>query len=77
MLAPFKPWEQIYDLKKIHTKVLMKWREKCYILRGGYDPTDCNGPVIPQEAIMAELATREHIPNKQEAKALRQQKAKK
>lgn len=65
-----------YDLPKLHTRVLMQYRDRCHKLGGSYDPTDNNGKCIPLADILSELNTREHIPNKQEAKIIRQTKAK-
>lgn len=70
----------------VPTKKLMAWRDKCYKchLGGrtndytlGYDPTNNHGPEIALCDILIELANREHIPNKQEAKDIRREKAKK
>ena len=63
-------------LKNIPTRLLLKWRDRCYACGGGYDPTENNNNVIPLERIKEELAKREHIPNKKEAKRIRQLKAK-
>ncbi len=76
------PWEDVqhlpaYDLKNLHTKVLMRYRAMCYKFNGKYDPTDNNGPCIPVKAILDELNTRPHVANKKEARELRQKKAKK
>ena len=66
-------------LKSIDTRQLMSWRERAYACGGYYTPFDHksnSAMIFSIEDIKAELGTREHIPNKQEAKALRQQKAK-
>jgi len=66
-----------YDLTKIHTKVLMKWRDKCYACGNKYDPyNDGAGPFIHLSEILEELQSRPHVPNKQESKRIRQLKAK-
>ncbi len=65
-----------YDLKNLSTRLLMKYREKAYACGSGYDPTENCGRIIPIEKILAELNTREHIPNKIEARKIRQEKAK-
>ena len=44
--------------------------------RGKYKIQNSEYYLTSAEELKAELATREHIPNKQEAKKLRQQKAK-
>ncbi len=69
-------WDAIYDLKKVHTKTLMKWRARAYRNDGMYNPAEDDGPSIPLRAMLEELNTRPHVPNKQEAKIIRQQKAK-
>ena len=61
-------------LKKTPTRQLMTWRDKTYRNGGVYDP-DGNGALSVEE-ILAELNTREHVPNKTEAKAIRQARAK-
>lgn len=69
-----------FDIDKIvteaHTGTLMRWRKQALESGAGeywYADERC---IIPHNVIVAELNTREHIPNKLEAKALRQQKAK-
>jgi len=68
------------DLTKIYTRALLKmlrsWHyQNWYLEIHDYSfNRDYHLPTI--EELKAELATREHIPNKQEAKVLRQQKAK-
>lgn len=65
------------DLAKVHTRLLLKWLRKAHACGGtGYDPTNNHGSEILIAVLKAELAKREHIPNKQEAKILRQLKAK-
>jgi hypothetical protein len=62
-------------LKNEPTRVLLQWlniARKC----NGYDPFyDGLGDVFTIEEIKTELATREHIPNKKEAKEMRKQRA--
>lgn len=72
---PLYKAEHGYDLSRIHTRELLAWRDKCYACGGSYDPTENHGPEVSIKEIKAELAKREHIPNKKEAKAVRQQKA--
>lgn len=69
-------------LSRIHTRTLLQWRNACYGCGGAYDPSEgASGIRYPATytlaEIKAELATREHVPNKREARILRQQKAKK
>lgn len=66
-------------LKSIETRQLMSWRERAYACGGSYTPFDYHSNsamIFSIEDIKAELNTREHIPNKKEAKVLRQTKAK-
>jgi hypothetical protein len=65
-------------LMNAHTRVLMDWRKHAMACGGQYNPIDNNypGTEIPLTEINEELNTREHIPNKQEAKLIRQNKAK-
>jgi len=70
-------WNPEEWLKLQHTKVLMqilKSCRKCGDGYGFYHPYDDNCAVTLDQA-KAELATREHVPNKQEAKAIRQEAA--
>lgn len=62
-----------FDLSKIRTRKLLKWLNKARACGGGYDPTDNHGPAISTEELKEELAKREHIPNKQEARQIRQE----
>jgi len=56
----------------------MQYLNKCRKLHGYYDILDNHSAcVVTIEQVKAELATREHIPNKQEAKALRKARIKK
>jgi len=68
-------------LSKFHTKQLLRLldqnrRHQCAVTNHDYDfgykPSN-----YTTEELEAELATREHIPNKKEAKAIRQARAKK
>lgn len=67
-----------FDLTKIHTKQLMAWRAKAYKMLGKvYDPYNKGcGPFLKLEDILKELEKRPHVPNKKEARAIRQNKAK-
>lgn len=66
-----------FDLTKEHTRTLLKWLNKARRCGLGYDPTDNGNSVISIKELKDELAKREHIPNKLEAKKIRQEKAKK
>lgn len=73
--------EYTFDVKKYlhskHTRELLQLRDACYAMPHGYDVTDNDGGrYIYLSDVLAELATREHIPNKAEAKIIRQQRAK-
>lgn len=65
-------------LKNAHTRQLLNWLRSARACGGFYSPCDkAPGTFIPFAAIKAELATREHIPNKAENRAKRQAAAKK
>lgn len=68
-------WNPTEYLKTLHTKQLMNLRKEAIAI-GGYVWTAYETNEVTIEQIKAELATREHVPNKIEAKALRQQAAK-
>jgi hypothetical protein len=84
------PWNAVEYLKKRHTKELLNIRDMIYRVSGynyydvtdgevGCDPlSDCSGGRcwVTLEQVKAELATRPHVPNKAEAKVIRQQRAK-
>jgi hypothetical protein len=66
-------------LKSIETRQLMSWRERAYACGGYYTPFNHHSNsamIFSIDDIKAELSTREHIPNKKEAKVIRQTKAK-
>ena len=66
-------------LRSIETRQLMSWRERAYACGGYYTPFNHHSNsamLFSIEDLKAELATREHIPNKKEAKVIRQTKAK-
>jgi hypothetical protein len=80
-------WEPVAYLRTRHTHVLMKMRESAYRCSGRntyalkdeevfYDPFDTRLHYVSLAQIKAELATREHIPNKKEARKIRQERAK-
>lgn len=68
-------------LKDTHTRLLLAYRDQFRIFESwGGDPTTDGMYTLPEgltiDQVKTELATREHIPNKIEAKAIRKQKAK-
>lgn len=72
------PYQEI-DLKKVHTRQLISWLRKARATGGWYTPGDHKDPHARGatiEQLKAELATREHIPNKKESKEQRQEAAK-
>ena len=74
----FDTWEKERTLKEVPTRLLMDWRNHAYKCGGFYDPTESSGmgfKPIPVADILAELNTREHIPNNLEAKEIRKWKA--
>lgn len=82
-------WDGVAYLRTRHTRVLMQMRESAYRVSGYnyaadrgktegeifYDPFDTGQNYVSLAQIKAELATREHVPNKKEARQLRQQRA--
>ncbi|HET8688688.1 MAG TPA: hypothetical protein VFM18_18895 [Methanosarcina sp.] len=71
-------WNPAEYLKTLHTRQLMAIRQKCHKFNGYYDICENNSPcVVTISQVKAELATREHVPNKHEARKIRQAKAKK
>jgi hypothetical protein len=66
-----KPSEAKRRLKKMTTKEIMSIRRGALACGGEFE----YGIVYDMEEIKAELATREHIPNKIEGKAIRRAKA--
>lgn len=79
-------WDGVAYLKTRHTRVLMQMRESAYRCSGRneydlsdeevfYDPFDTRLNYVSLAQIKAELATREHVPNKKEARAIRQERA--
>jgi hypothetical protein len=79
-------WDGAAYLKTRHTRVLMQMRESAYrvtaynryALRDDevfYDPFDSGLNYVSLAQIKAELATREHVPNKKEARQIRQARA--
>lgn len=63
-------------LKETPTKKLLQFLNSARACGGSFDPTDCGCYYITVTQIKNELATREHIPNKKESKAIRQFNAK-
>lgn len=62
-------------LSGMTTRRLMDLRKRCLATGVWYSPIDKNGPGYYMCDILAELSTREHIPNKKEASALRRARA--
>lgn len=56
-----------------HTKVLLQWLSRARATGGTFSPNDCDN--FDADDIKKELSTREHVPNRQEAKKIRQEKA--
>lgn len=82
-------WNAVEYLKTLHTRQLMNIRRNIFTItqhedrhmrserRMWINMFDKNsGCTVTMQQLKAELATREHIPNKAEAKVLRQQLAK-
>lgn len=78
--------QDLVALNNMHTKQLLKERDRCY--SGGCSGTyytsnspECAACLKNQDYNMEQikkiLATREHVPNKQESKALRKERIKK
>lgn len=65
------------NLKDIPTKKLLYYLDHARACGGSYDITDNHNTntMINIDELKIELATREHIPNKKEAKIIRQNKA--
>lgn len=82
----FRPRYTEVDLivmEKMHTKQLLKERDRCYSggCSGNYytsNSPECQACIANQDYNLKQvkklLATREHIPNKKEAKEIRKQK---
>lgn len=72
------------DLDRIHTKVLLGWLAAARRCGGSVDPYhDGSGSStivaarrVSVDELKTELATREHIPNREEARTIRQARAK-
>jgi hypothetical protein len=81
-------WDPVEYLKSLHTKQILAIRDAIYRVSGinrydipeteaGYDPFDSGGRCwVTLAEVKAELALRPHVPNKAEAKVIRQEKAK-
>lgn len=59
------------SLKKTPTRQLLQLLNSARACGGSFGPTDCGCYYITVTQIKNELATREHIPNKKEAKEIR------
>jgi hypothetical protein len=80
-------WDPIAYLKGRHTKQLMNLREQIYAVNNEcgdlpeaqhmtYNVGEKHEQrLVTLNQVKAELATREHVPNKQEAKRIRQDRA--
>ena len=62
------------NLKQFTTRCLLKMKSDAYRFDNHYDKPS---QAIPIEEIKAELGTREHVPNKIEARKIRQERARK
>ena len=82
-------WDPIAYLKSRYTRQLLGLRNRIYAVNGhgsslpelnpnaSYDVSDNHqGMNVTMSQVKAELATRPHVPNKKEARAIRQAKAK-
>lgn len=64
-------------LKRAHTRQLLNWLRAARACGGAYSPCDqAPGTFLSITALKTEPATREHIPNKAESRAIRQAAAK-
>jgi hypothetical protein len=61
-------------LSEMKTRELLALRNHCYSTGGWYSPYDSSGPGYHIEEVLDELDTREHIPNKLEARNIRRAK---
>ena len=77
-LSPPQPDYQFPWMKKVLkdtcTRELLQMRDVCYS-HGGWYGYEGGGPTLNIDLIKEELATREHIPNKKEAKTIRRMKS--
>jgi hypothetical protein len=71
----FQPWWRSFDLSGMHTKVLLKLLGYARRRRSDVVPMS-DGTDIPVYSIRAELAKREHVRNKVEARRVRREAAK-
>ncbi len=71
-----KEWNPATYLESLHTRQLMKLRELGQAYEWGCIINDKHHLTVTLTEINSELNTREHIPNKEEAKKIRQLKAK-
>lgn len=65
------------EIKKAHTRLLMKWLRLSRLYGGWYSPEDPERLWfgVSADDLCAELAKRPHVPNKKEGRALRQEAA--
>lgn len=64
------------DLQKWHTKELLWLLNSTRACGGSYDISDGCSDYVTYSEVKEELSYREHIPNKTEARIIRQNKAK-
>ena len=70
-------WDPIAYLQGLHTRQLMNLRDECFRYgHNGVYINSANDKWIELDEVNIVLSGREHIPNKAEAKTIRQQKAK-
>jgi hypothetical protein len=68
--------EKENPLAGVHTKVLLSYLKGARKCGGFWSPSgDSNGFGFTTDELKKELATREHVPNKQEARHRRQERA--
>ncbi len=76
-MAEWANWKPMEYLQRLHTRQLLGLLQRCRQMPYGYDVFENDTPFyITGAQVKQVLATREHIPNKQEAKKLRQERAK-
>jgi hypothetical protein len=72
-INPYPDWDPIAHLQSLHTKQIMNLRNDAYLYGHKQVSIDDAGwMIITIDQINEVLKTREHIPNKAEAKKIRQ-----
>jgi hypothetical protein len=71
----FGEFDKVEHLNSLDTRELLMYLKYARKFGGRYSPW-CHDEYYSTDEIKDELATREHIPNKQEAKKIRQERAK-